>query len=103
MKDEFNALVSNETLELVPHPTNANVINWIYLFKKTYNVDGSLARYKARLIANGCSQRPRIYYDKTFSLIVKPATIQTVLSLAISHYWPVHRLDGKNAFLHGYL
>ena len=35
--------------------------------------------------------------------MVKPATIRTVLSLALSRRWPVHQLDVKNAFLHGTL
>ncbi|GJU09762.1 ribonuclease H-like domain-containing protein [Tanacetum coccineum] len=38
--------------------------------------------------------------DETFGPVVKPGTIQTVLSLAISRHWPVHQLDVKNAFLH---
>ncbi|GJW02185.1 ribonuclease H-like domain-containing protein [Tanacetum coccineum] len=42
----------------------------------------------------------RIDVDETFSLVVKPATIRTVLSLAISRHWPVYQLDVKNAFLH---
>jgi hypothetical protein len=33
-------------------------------------------------------------------LVVKSATVHTVLSLAISRSWPVHELDVKNAFLH---
>ncbi|XP_022004115.1 uncharacterized mitochondrial protein AtMg00810-like [Helianthus annuus] len=35
--------------------------------------------------------------------MVKPATIRTVLSLAVTRSWPIHQLDVKNAFLHGHL
>ena len=42
-------------------------------------------------------------FDETFSPVVKPATVRTVLSLALSRGWPVHQLDVKNAFLHGTL
>lgn len=103
MKEEFNALISNGTWVLVPRPPDANVVNCIWLFKQKYNAYGSLAHYKARLVANGRSQRPGLDCDKTFSPVVKSATIRTVLSLAISHHWPVHPLDVNNAFLHGHL
>jgi hypothetical protein len=32
--------------------------------------------------------------------VVKPATVQTVLSLGVSHSWQVHQLDVKNVFLY---
>ena len=42
------------------------------------------------------------FFD-TFSPVAKIATIRTLLSLASINSWPLHQLDVKNAFLHGYL
>ncbi|GKD42727.1 ribonuclease H-like domain-containing protein [Tanacetum coccineum] len=60
-------------------------------------------KYKACLVANGRTQQQGIDCDETFSSVVKPATIRTVLSLRISRDWPIHQVDVKNAFLHGQL
>ncbi|GJT00676.1 ribonuclease H-like domain-containing protein [Tanacetum coccineum] len=103
MLDEYNALITNGTWVLVPRPANVNVVRSMWLFKHKFNADGSLSRYKARLVANGRSQQQGIDCDETFSPVVKPATIRTVLSLAVSRDWPIHQLDVKNAFLHGHL
>ncbi|GKB78260.1 ribonuclease H-like domain-containing protein [Tanacetum coccineum] len=48
-------------------------------------------------------QQQGIDCDETFSPVVKPATIRTVLSLVFSRQWPIHQLDVKNAFLYGHL
>ncbi|GKB56618.1 ribonuclease H-like domain-containing protein [Tanacetum coccineum] len=64
-------------------------------------VTDAVSLNKARLVANGSTQLESINVDETFSMVVKPGTIQTVLSLATSRHWPVHQLDVKNAFLHG--
>ncbi|GKE31540.1 ribonuclease H-like domain-containing protein [Tanacetum coccineum] len=103
MLDEYNALISNGTWALVPHPANVNVVSSMWLFKHKFNANGSLCRYKARLVANGRSQQQGIDCDETFSPVVKLATIRTVLSLAVSCNWPIHQLDVKNVFLHGHL
>ncbi|GJV94603.1 ribonuclease H-like domain-containing protein [Tanacetum coccineum] len=73
----------------------------MWLFRHKYLADGSLSRYKARLMENGSTQLEGINVDETFSPVVKLGTIHTVLSLATSRHWPVHQLDVKNAFLHG--
>ena len=40
-------------------------------------------------------------FHETFSLVVKPTTIQTILTIAISKRWPIHQVDFNNAFLNG--
>ncbi|GJV88092.1 ribonuclease H-like domain-containing protein [Tanacetum coccineum] len=100
MLDEYNDLITNGTWVLLPRPANVNVVRSMWLFKHKFNANGSLSRYKARLVANGCSQQQGIDCDEIFSPVVKPATIRTVLSLAVSCDWPIHQLDVKNDFLH---
>ena len=89
--------------DLVPRPPGGNVVTskWIWMHKR--RADGTLDRYKARWVLRGFTQRPGVDYDETFSPVVKPAIVRTVLSLALSRSWPVHQLDVKNAFLHGTL
>ncbi|GJU33320.1 ribonuclease H-like domain-containing protein [Tanacetum coccineum] len=101
MYDEYNALVKNGTWILVPRLNGANLVRSMWLFKHKFHVDGTLSRYMARLVANGSSQQLSVDFDETFSPVVKPATIRTVLSLAVSQTWPIHQLDVKNAFLNG--
>nr|GEZ85191.1 hypothetical protein [Tanacetum cinerariifolium] len=64
-----------------------------------FHGDWALSPYKARLVANDSSQQLGVDSDETFSPVVKPATIWTVLSLVVSRQWPIHQLNVKNAFL----
>ncbi|GJV28186.1 DNA helicase [Tanacetum coccineum] len=70
------------------------------VIRRLYLANGTLSHYKACLVANGSTQLEGVDVDETFSLVVKPGTIRTVLSLAVSRHWPIHLLDVKNAFLH---
>ncbi|GJU68136.1 ribonuclease H-like domain-containing protein [Tanacetum coccineum] len=80
MVDEYNALISNGMWALVPRPTNVNIVRSMWLFKHKFNADGSLSRYKARLVTNGRSQQQGIDCDETFSPVVTPhSKIDTLL------------------------
>jgi hypothetical protein len=54
----------------------------------------------ARWVLQGFTQRLGVDYDETFSPVVKPATVCTVLATAASCTWPIQQLDVKNTFLH---
>lgn len=103
MQAEFDALLANRTWTLVPRPPGARIITGKWVFKTKLHADGSLDKYKARWVVRGFNQRPGVDFGETFSPVVKPATIRTVLMLISSKQWPAHQLDISNAFLHGHL
>jgi hypothetical protein len=103
MQDEIKALIDNGTWTLVPQPASANIVSSKWAFKHKFHLDGTLSHYKARWVVRGYSQCPGVDYDYICSPVVKPATIRSVLSIAVSHAWPIHQLDVKNAFLHSHL
>ena len=60
-------------------------------------------RFKARLVANGYSQRHEINYDEVFSLVVRHISIRVVLALATHQDLELEQMDVRTAFLHGNL
>jgi hypothetical protein len=103
MQLEYDALCRNSTWRLVPRPRGVHVVSVKWVFKHKLHPDGSLERYKARWVVRGFSQRAGVDFGETFSPVVKPSTIRTILTLIASKGWSAKQLDVSNAFLHGHL
>ena len=68
---EYQSLISNHTWELVPPPSNNNIVRNRWIFKVKRNSDGTVDVFKARLVAQGYSQTEGIEYDEVFSTVAR--------------------------------
>ena len=95
------ALDANETWYLVPLPKGKNVIGCKWVYKVKHNGNGSISRYKARLVAKCYAQTYGVDYEETFSLVAKMAIVCTGIVVATSKNWMLHQMDENNVFLNG--
>eukprot|EP00253_Pinus_taeda_P007197 PITA_07197 len=101
MEAEFQSLQKNHTWTLSDLPEGKKPIRCKWVYKVKYKANGTLDKYKARLVARGFSQKEGIDYEETFAPIAKMSTIRLVLVLAAQFKWKVHQMDVKSAFLNG--
>lgn len=100
---EIDALEINETWDLTELPPGKVAIGCQWIFTVKFNSDGTVERYKARLVALGNRQKEGLDYDETFAPVVKMTTVRVFLKVAAAKNWEVHQMDVHNAFLHGEL
>ena len=101
MKAEIGALRDHDVWELVELPAGRKPVGSKWVFKVKTNADGSVERCKARLVAQGYSQKEGLDYDETFSPVVRPESIRSVIALACKEGLKLHQMDITTAFLNG--
>ncbi|EOY03489.1 Cysteine-rich RLK (RECEPTOR-like protein kinase) 8 [Theobroma cacao] len=103
MTAELIALEENGTWSIVPLPSNSHAIGCKWVYKIKMNTDGSVDKYKARLVEKGYNQREGFDYQETFNPVAKQSTVRVFMALAASQEWQLSQLDINNAFLNGHL
>lgn len=100
MQKEFDALLANNTWDIVKLPKGKKPISCIWVYKVKSRSDGTIERHKARLVAKGFTQKQGIDYHETFSPVVKFNIVRAIVSIAVKRGWKIHQFDVNNAFLH---
>ena len=96
---EYKSIQESQTWSLVVKLAGRKIVDSKWVFKIKRNSDGTIARYKARLVARGFTQEHGIDYTETFAPTVKFSTIRVILTLAAYHDWEVEQLDVVTTFL----
>ncbi|WVZ25754.1 hypothetical protein V8G54_004298 [Vigna mungo] len=96
-------LAGSEPLNLVDLPKGKQSIGVKWIFKTKLNPDGSVLKYKAKLVAKGFLQREGVDFTEVYAPVARLETIRLVIAIACAKNWYMAALDVKSAFLHGYL
>ena len=98
MSEELAALDRTGTWDLVPLPPHAVPITCKWVFKIKTKSDGSIERYKARLVARGFQQTKGHDYDETFAPVAHMTTVRTLIAVVASCSWTADGLRHLDTF-----
>jgi hypothetical protein len=101
MNDEMKSLIDNETWTLteINKNDNVNIMGCKWIFKKKLKSDGTIERYKARLVAQGYSQIYGVDYVETFAPVLKYKSLKILISIAAVYDLELKQFDVQTAFL----
>ena len=105
MKNEILSLEKMGTWEYVPRPQGANIIGMKFVYKIKQKADGSINRYKARLVAQGFKQVEGVDFkdNDRYTPVTRMTAARIILSWAATMDYEIHQVDVKSAYLYGEL
>ncbi|GJS43886.1 zinc finger, CCHC-type containing protein [Tanacetum coccineum] len=103
INDEIGSIMKNNTWVLSDLPPGCKPLGCKWIFKRKVKVAGTIDKFKARLVIQGCRQKEGIDYFDTYAPIARITTIRLLLALATIHNLVIHQMDVKTTFLNGNL
>ncbi|GJR90392.1 disease resistance CC-NBS-LRR class family protein [Tanacetum coccineum] len=102
MQAELNSLNKRKVFgPIVTTPRDVKTVRCRWIFVQKRNEKNEVTRYKARLVAQGFSQRPGIDYEETYSPVMDAITFRYLISLVVSRNLEMHLMDVVTAYLYG--
>ena len=102
-EDEIRNFQMMGVYDIVPRPEDRKVIGSKWVLRRKRGPDGSVQKYKARIVAQGFTQVEGLDYDQTFAPVVKLSTFRAILAIAVQQNLTIHQMDVKAAYLNGKL
>nr|KAJ0214741.1 hypothetical protein LSAT_V11C400214000 [Lactuca sativa] len=96
--DEIDSIIHNNTWVLADLPSGCKALECKWILKRKMKVDGTIDKYKTRLVIQGFRQKECIDFFDTYATV---AIISTISSCATIHNLVNHQMDVKTAFLNG--
>ncbi|GJZ93659.1 zinc finger, CCHC-type containing protein [Tanacetum coccineum] len=101
INDEMDSIMGNNTWVLADLPPGCKPLGCKWIFKRKLKVDGTIEKFKARLVIQGFKQKSGIDYFDTYALVARISTIRLLIAMVSIHNLIIHQLDAKTAFLNG--
>ncbi|KAH9746354.1 CCHC-type domain-containing protein [Citrus sinensis] len=101
INSEVEFILQNHTWELVDLFPGCKPLGYKWIFKRKMKADGSIDKYKARLVIKGYRQREGIGYFDTYSPITRINSIRMIIAIAALCNLEIHQMDVKTTFLNG--
>jgi hypothetical protein len=99
--EEIGSIMENNTWVLSDLPPGCKPLGCKWIFKRKMKVDGTIDKFKARLVIQGFRQKEGIDYFDTYAPVARITTIRLLIALAAIHNLVIHQMDVKIAFLNG--
>ena len=93
--------MKNDVCDVVPAPEGKSFVTSKWIYKIKHAVDGSIEKYKVRLVAHGFSQKEGMDYEENFAPVAGYTSIISILAIAVVMKQKIHQMDVKTDFLNG--
>ena len=101
INSEVESILHNHTWEIVDFPPGCKPLRYKWIFKKKMKADGSIDKYKARLVIKGYRQKEGLDYFDTYSHVTRITSIRMLIALVALYNLEIHQMDVKTTFLNG--